>query len=114
MWIRNQEVTPERSRRQRGVKGSGDRGILEGWGGRWRGTEKRREERSGLGVGSQSPAALVFRNIWEPGLPVGRRGRLEVLEGQGPTERRGAEREGPGGWEGVSQRPPWGWGLQLV
>lgn len=34
---------------------------------------------------SQSPAALVFGEL---GLPVGRKGRLEVMEAEGPTEKR--------------------------
>lgn len=101
MWIRNQEVTL---------------GEAEG---RERSREIGRQRETG-GLGGEKERHRVGREEWVgvfcpplpwylgTGTPRGEeRGGLEVLEGQGPADRRGDSRDrGAGHWEGVAQRPP--------
>ena len=62
-----------------GFNHKGTRGRLEGWGNQERKEERHREQI----WGGLRPHCF---SVWGTGLPVGRRGRLEVLEGEGPTE----------------------------
>lgn len=61
---------------------------MEGWGKRRAAGEEDRPgsgDRSGFGGSLRPPHHRLA--VWGTGLPVGRRGRLAVLEGLGPTKR---------------------------